>query len=113
MGLKSKNKGKVGEREVVAFLKKHGFEARRGQQFEGSSDSPDVVSSVPGVHLEVKRREAFALYPSLEQAEAERDQSNIPVVLHRRNRKQWVAVMYAEDWAHLMRLLRDNGIKVN
>lgn len=102
----SKAKGKAGELEAAKFLKKHGFEARRGQQFKGTTDSPDVVHSIPGVHLEVKRVEAFRLYDALEQAEQERSNEQVPVVMHRKNRAEWVVIMYAEDWLDWMKELQ-------
>ena len=42
-------KGKVGEREFAELLRAHGFDARRGQQFAGGADSPDVVSEALGL----------------------------------------------------------------
>lgn len=104
MAVNGNRKGKVGEREFAAFLREHGFEARRGQQFAGGGDSPDVVTSVAGFHFEVKRVEALQLYPSLDQAEADRRDDETPVVVHRRNGKVWVAIMFAED---LMKLLKE------
>jgi Holliday junction resolvase len=54
--LNSNQKGKRGEREAAAFLTDEGFPARRGQQFAGGTDSPDVVcESLSGLHFEVKR----------------------------------------------------------
>jgi len=52
--INSRQKGKRGEREAAAFLRSLGFEARRGQQFAGGGDSPDVVTSLSNVHIEVK-----------------------------------------------------------
>lgn len=99
MGAHSKRKGKVGELELVAFLKKYeGVEARRGQQFSGGGDSPDIVHNIDGIHIECKRTEALKLYPSIEQAEADRPDEAVPVVFYRRNKKDWVVVMYAEDF---------------
>lgn len=50
----SRDKGARGEREFRDLLREHGFEARRGQQFAGGNDSPDVVTDLP-CHVEVKR----------------------------------------------------------
>jgi hypothetical protein len=58
--------------------------AYRGRQYSGSPQSPDIVA-MPEIHFEVKRTEAFKLYPSLMQATNDAGNS-IPVVLHRRNR---------------------------
>lgn len=55
-GLKSRNKGKTGEREAVKFLKSIGYpDAQRTQQYSGRGDS-DVVcpESLQGLHIEVK-----------------------------------------------------------
>ena len=67
MGKASRDKGKRGEREVAEFLRDHGIPARRGVQYAGGADSPDVIG-FEGVHIEVKRTEALRLYPALEQA---------------------------------------------
>lgn len=102
MGIMSKTKGKVGEREVAALLKKYGFEARRGQQFSGGGDSPDVAHNMDGFHIEVKRSETFALYDALAQANADKKSDEDAIVFHRRNNRQWVVVMEAEDFLRLM-----------
>ena len=54
-------KGKRGEREVAALLRANGFPfARRGQQFKGTADSPDVVcDELPNVYMEVKTSPAL------------------------------------------------------
>ena len=55
-----REKGKRGEREVVQLLRAFEFEARRGHQYRGGSDSPDVIHNIANVHLEVKLREPEA-----------------------------------------------------
>ena len=102
MTINSNRKGKVGEREAALFLRAHGFEARRGQQHAGGPDSPDVVHDIDGVHLEVKRVEKLRIYEALEQADRDCPVSDMPVVLHRRNRKPWVVVLYAGDFLELI-----------
>ena len=95
----SRRKGKVGELEAAAFLREYGIAARRGVQYQGGQDSPDLVTDLP-VHFEVKRTESLKLYPALEQAIAEAG-SQMPVVLHRKNGKGWVAIVRAEDFVGL------------
>lgn len=102
MGKMSKEKGKLGEREVVVLLRAHGFTARRGQQFSGGGDSPDVVHDIPGIHIEVKRTEKLDLYGALEQADRDRPISSTAVVFHRKNKRRWVALMDAEDFLGLL-----------
>lgn len=123
--MNSRAKGKRGELEFSHWLTDQGFPARRGQQRAGGPDSPDVVCPDLPIHWEVKRVQAFQLYPSLEQAENDArgktpDRStdrglgvggacsNIPVVAHRRNRKAWVCVLYARDFLELLRKVKDS-----
>lgn len=98
MPINSRSKGKTGELEASALLKQHGFEARRGQQFAGGGDSPDVVHSLSGWHIEVKRVENLSLYPAIDQAERDRKDNERPLVLHRRNKKPWLVIMLADDF---------------
>jgi len=96
--INSRNKGKVGELELAALLKEHGYaDAHRGQQFKGGGDSPDVAG-IPGLHIECKRVEALQLYPALAQAHRDAGAGTIPVVLHRRNREKWIAILRADDF---------------
>lgn len=98
----SREKGKRGERECAEFLKAHGYDARRGQQYCGASGDADVVG-LPGFHVEVKRTERFDLYGALEQSRADAREGETPVVFHRRNRKGWAVVMDAEDFMRMIR----------
>ena len=102
--INSRAKGKVGELEVVDFLKERGIPARRGQQYEGSSDSPDVIAGgcMAGIHVEVKRVQAGNLYNWLDQACRDADMAKTPIVAHRRNGKRWVAILDLRDFVNLM-----------
>ncbi len=101
MGRTSRNKGKRGEREAAAEIRRIlGTEAARGCQFQGSQDSPDIITGVDGVHFEVKRVEALRLYDSLEQARTDAG-DQVPVVLHRPNRRPWVAIVQLDDLPQL------------
>ena len=89
MPLNSRAKGADAERELAKVISElFGISARRGQQFSGSPDSPDVVAW-PGVHIECKRTEKLQLYPAMEQAERECG-DKVPVVIHRRSRDSWM-----------------------
>jgi hypothetical protein len=105
-GKKSRNKGKRGELEAAAELRRVlGVAARRGRQFKGTDDSPDLVTGVEGVHFEVKRVERLSLYAAMAQAEEDCVES-VPVVLHKANRKPWVAIVYLDDLPELTEKLR-------
>lgn len=98
----SKAKGKRGELEVAKLLRDYGFEARRGQQFSGSPDSPDVVHNIEGYHVEVKFTERLNLYAALEQAENDGDIQETPVVFHKRKHKPWVVIIFAHDFMEML-----------
>jgi Holliday junction resolvase len=94
-----RDKGKRGELEAAKFIRDHwGVEARRGKQFQGGEESPDVKHSIEGVVIEVKRRETLSIYPSIEQALEDCDFEEKPAVLHRRNREEWLLVIRAKDF---------------
>jgi hypothetical protein len=101
MGLRSRNKGKRGEREAAAEIRRiFRTEASRGRQFAGTDDSPDIRTAIPKVHFEVKRAESLRLYDALAQAVVDAGE-NIPVVLHKQNRQPWVAVVRLDDLPQL------------
>jgi hypothetical protein len=102
--MNSKLKGKVGELEAAKFLASHGFPARRGQQFAGGGDSPDVVcEGLPAFHFEIKRTERTDLYGWMRQARADAAPDRMPVVMHRRNNAVWLVVLDARDFLNLAR----------
>jgi Holliday junction resolvase len=104
----SRQKGKRGELEVVHLLKSYGFEARRGQQFKGTEDSPDVVHNMDGFFIEVKLRQAFNLHATIDQADNEKGSHEVAVVFHRKNDEPWLVTMYATDWVETITELFDD-----
>ena len=100
----SRDKGARGERELAAELQRlFGVDARRGVQYHGGADSPDVVSDFGGIHFEVKRAERISLYPAMKQAINDAG-GKIPVVCHRQNREEWLVIVRLAD---LPRLIMD------
>lgn len=109
--MNSRQKGARGEREWRDQLRNAGYTARRGQQFSGGTDSPDVICDELGsvIHFEVKRVESLNLAAAMEQAK--RDAAGkVPVVAHRKNSQSWLVTMPAEA---LFKLMRDGieGLK--
>lgn len=93
----SKQKGNRGERELAALLQAKGHDAHRNYQWAtGGMENPDV--SLPGVHIEVKRTEKLSLYDAMEQACRDANGKTLPIVAHRRNRKDWVVIMTLSDF---------------
>ena len=116
MGRMSRTKGKVGERELSALLREHGFEdARRTAQYCGKTGDASDVVGLPNIHIECKRVEKLNIYDAVEQAQ--RDSiakietgmdDVLPIVAHRKNRKPWLVTMLLDDW---MRLYKSSEYK--
>ena len=101
--VKSVEKGKVGERELAHFLTERGFPARRGQQHAGGADSPDIIcDGLEDIHWEAKRVERGSLEDWLAQAIRDAAGRKVPVVAHRKNRGQWVAILPLEDFLKIL-----------
>jgi hypothetical protein len=100
MGKMSKAKGKRGELELAHWLTGKGHPARRGQQFKGGPESPDVICPSLPIQIECKRTEALRLYEAVDQAKAD---SELPgVVFHRRNHRDWICILDANDFLELL-----------
>ena len=113
MSKMSRDKGARGELEAAAMIREFGFEAHRGVQHAGGPDSQDVKHNVPGVHFEVKRTEALGLYQAIEQAKEDRKPGDIPTVLHKRNKMEWLAILPARSFLGLMKELCDMQDKID
>ena len=102
MAVNSRMKGKRAELEIARFLREHGFaEARRGQQFKGGADSPDVVG-LTGFHIEVKRVERLDLNAAMEQSIRDSAPNETPIVVHRRNNDYWKVTMRLDDFMEVI-----------
>lgn len=105
MTINSKQKGARGEREFSSFLKDRGIAAHRTQQFCGrGGDSADVQSTVRDIHWEVKRTEALRIYKAMEQACSDCKAPKIPVVAHRQNNQDWIAIVPMDQFLRLCKL---------
>ena len=101
-GRKSARKGAVGERELAAILRDHGYDIQRGGSLS-FGEVPDLFG-LPGIHVEVKRRENVNLSAALEQARRDAIRfGGLPAVFHRANRQSWQVTMALTDWLELYR----------
>ncbi len=100
-GRSSQRKGAIGERELAAILREHGYDCTRGGTMS-FGNVPDL-SGLPGVHIEVKRCEQVRLSEWMAQSRhnAEKFGDGSPAVFHRKNREQWLVTMGLEDWLSL------------
>lgn len=94
-------KGADGERELAALLRMEGYEIDRGGTTSFGT-VPDL-SGLPGVHIEVKRREKLNIWEAMQQAahDAAKFKDGTPALLHRRNRTPWLVTMLFTDWIRL------------
>jgi hypothetical protein len=99
----SRAKGARGERLWRDELREAGFTARRGQQFAGGTDSPDVIcEELKNLHMEVKCVQSLNLDKACEQAE--RDAGlKAWIVAHKKDRKHWKVTMDAGTFFQLLR----------
>jgi len=102
LGRKSKRKGKKGERAVANMLRDRGYEARRGVQYRGDTDSPDVVSEIRDMHIEVKWVERLSVHVAMTQAKMDKNDNQFPTVWHKRRRDECLVTIPAEAFMDLL-----------
>ena len=85
------------------FLKSHGINARRGQQYKGTPDSPDIISDLDKIHWEVKRTEKLQLYKYLDKAITDAGFNQTSVIAYRKNKRDWVCILLADDFLRLLK----------
>lgn len=105
MPINSRQKGARFERAWRDFLKERGIDARRGAQFAGGTDSPDVIADHPGFHAEVKAVEKLNVETAMLQALADAGPNKIAYVAHKRNRTPWRVTLDAEAFVALLNLV--------
>jgi hypothetical protein len=98
-----RGKGNRAEREVIDMLQARGWNARRNFQ-SGGQGGGDVIGGPPDVHIEVKHRERCSIWEWIGQAEDECRPTDLPVVMFRRNRCGWYAVVPADELLALLQL---------
>lgn len=103
--MNQRQKGARGERLWRDELRAAGFTARRGQQFAGGTDSPDVIcEELSALHFEVKCVQALNLETAIAQATKDAGSKKDWVIAHKRDRKPWRVTMSTELF---FRLLKD------
>jgi len=121
----SRAKGARAERQWRDELRANGYMARRGQQFAGSPDSPDVVcDELDWIHFEVKAVERLNIWDAMDQARRDAGKSElrdpkcehlpvghhpnleiqkVPIVAHTRNFRPWLITITAETFFEFLR----------
>jgi Holliday junction resolvase len=112
-----RSKGARGEREAAKLLRDLGFAgARRGQQFRGGYDTPDVIcEALPGILLEVKCEQAVK--PGTKRfddvwAKVRLDAgSRQPALLWRHDRQKWNLTFHASNPSMLVTVTGEEEIR--
>lgn len=99
--MNSRQKGAAGERELAEKLREYGYQARRGQQFSGANGDADVVG-LPGYHIECKRVEKLNIDEAMAQSVRDARENEVPIVCHRKNRKDWLVTIRLEDFMEVL-----------
>ena len=112
MSRAEREKGAEAEREVAAILTAAGFPASRNARNGKSAE--DIAHAIPGVYLEVKRRETTKIWEWIAQAREDCHRSGdhmrtglglwprTPLVVFRRNRSEWLACLPLDDLLELL-----------
>lgn len=105
MGRASREKGKRGEREVVAVFRDAGLEARRTAPMQAQEGAPeaDVAVNVAGQHIEVKRVNRIRMLEWSRQAERAAGPGIVPAVAYRPDGEPWRVSLPLEDYAQLLK----------
>ncbi len=84
-------------------MRAQGYTARRGQQFAGSPESPDVVcDDLDWAHFEVKLVERLNVYAAMGQAQRDCG-AGVPFLCHRRRLWPFLVTMTAETFFKFLR----------
>ena len=102
--MNSREKGKAGELELSRIIRKYGYIARRGQQYSGTNGDADIIG-IPGSHIECKRVEKLNIHEAMQQAVRDAKEGETPVVMHRKNRTEWLVTQRMSDWMNERREL--------
>ena len=102
--MNSKAKGTRGENELREYLTAAGYPAHRNdQRYEGGYNKPDITAQgLEHLHIECKRVEKLNITDAMQQAQ--RDAAGrTPVVIHRKNRAEWLITMRLMDYLGMIR----------
>lgn len=99
----SRRKGADGELALAKYLVEHGHDARRSQQFCGTDGTADIKTgeTLASFHIECKRTESINAYKALDQAIRDCPDGKTPTVFHRKNNRDWIVIMRADDFLKL------------
>lgn len=86
------------------MLRAAGWTSARRNFASGGQGGADVINGPPGTSIEVKRCETVRIWQWIAQCEAAASPTEIPIVMFRRNRSQWYAVLPTDELLALLKL---------
>ena len=97
--INSRAKGKRAELLLAHTLSEYGFKCRRGVQYSGIGG--DDVVGLPQIHIECKNVQRLNLRNAMAQSERDAKENDIPVVMHKMDRKPWLVTMNLDDFMQM------------
>jgi len=109
MSAAERRKGAAGELAVVHILHDHGWlGARRTSDGRTQAQRGDIVNGPAGCCIEVKRQERLNVPAALRRLSEDAGE-DIPVLVHRPSRSEWMATLPMAELLPLLRL-REAGL---
>lgn len=105
MSLTERRKGAVGEREVIAAIKQAGWpDAERTHDGRAQRGRSDVRRGPEGCAIEIKRQERLNVPAAFDQLKRDSYATDIPVLVHRPSRHEWMATLPLDELLALLAL---------
>jgi hypothetical protein len=105
MSKAARDKGKLGELEVVHIVRDNGWkDAERTHDGRAQRTRGDIRNGPAGVHMEVKRQEKLNVPAALRQVERDAHPLDLPVLVHRSSRQEWQATLPFDELLALLKL---------
>lgn len=106
----SRDKGARGELEVADIIRNAGWvTARRTHDGREQAGRGDIAGGPSGCHIEVKRQEKLNVPAALRQCAEDAGTLDIPILVHRPSRHDWMATLPLDELLSLLKL-REMGL---
>ena len=104
MGKPSRDKGKLGELEMVHVLRAAGWPDAERTSNGREQGLGDIANGPKDVYMEVRRREKLNVWASFEEASRKAPMGYLPLVAFRRSRSPWLTVVELDEMLPLLAL---------
>ena len=105
MSRRERDKGARGEREVVTLIRAAGWSrAERTSNGRAQIGRGDIRNGPAAAHIEIKRQERLNVPAAFDQIVRDADPLDLPVLVHRPSRQQWMATLPLDELLALLQL---------